>query len=329
MSFFRNYEYLYPDLILSIFDYFKVSTGAKDKNILSFCLKYQKEKGLKELIQPDVVFKICNILVDNGYLTCLKSGGTMGGGSNYICVGDISNKIINQEFYFNALVYGFEYIYNIYKENNIVIPIVTKNEKGDISVGSAFRAFGGIVTAKHCIIDGNNLSIKGYSKEDLESFEILFHENDNLDLAFIKTDRKEDNTMLLSYADVTEDVLVMGYPKIPAFTEFLTAEKATISSKAESRLTITKGSVASYGNNYLSKAELMLVTAKIRGGNSGGPIVNKKGSIVGVACQIPSFEGDYDDLGYGIAVPINYVKEILDGKSKKYNPSCNFFDDYI
>ena len=61
------------------------------------------------------------------------------------------------------------------------------------------------------------------------------------------------------------DVLVMGYPKIPTFTNFLTAEKATISSKAEARLTPTKGAIAAFGENYLSKAELMLITAKLEG----------------------------------------------------------------
>ena len=110
----------------------------------------------------------------------------------------------------------------------------------------------------------------------------------------------------------------MGYPKIPAFTDFLTAEKGTISSKAESRLTPTKGAVAAFGDNYLSGAELMLITARIRGGNSGGPVINEDGSIIGIACQTPYYDdeiGDYDDLGYGIAVPIKYLQEVLEEKS--------------
>ncbi|MBR2674794.1 MAG: hypothetical protein IKE52_04995 [Mogibacterium sp.] len=53
----------------------------------------------------------------------------------------------------------------------------------------------------------------------------------------------------------------MGYPRIPAFTDFLTAEKASISSKAESRITPTKGSIEAYGHEYLASLEAMLITA--------------------------------------------------------------------
>ena len=50
------------------------------------------------------------------------------------------------------------------------------------------------------------------------------------------------------------------------------------------------------------------------GGNSGGPVINDKGCIVGVACQTPYYGediGNYDDLGYGIVILIKYVDEII------------------
>ncbi len=74
----------------------------------------------------------------------------------------------------------------------------------------------------------------------------------------------------------------------------------------------------------------MLITAKIRGGNSGGPIVNEEGSVVGVSCQIPNYEGDigdYDDLGYGIVIPIKYLFEILSEK-KTMNVPHDFYREY-
>lgn len=123
----------------------------------------------------------------------------------------------------------------------------------------------------------------------------------------------------------------MGYPKIPAFTDFLTAEKATISSMASSRITPTVGAIAAYGEEYLAKMEAMLITAKIRGGNSGGPVINSNGCLVGVACQIPNYQGeigDYDDLGYGIAVPVKYLKELIEKKPKVKTVPDNFFRDF-
>ena len=38
--------------------------------------------------------------------------------------------------------------------------------------------------------------------------------------------------------------------------------------------------------------------------------------------------GDYDDLGYGIALPIKYVQEIIKYKKNKLDVSPNFFIDY-
>lgn len=329
MNNFRNYDLLYPDLIASIINYFSASTGAAKKNVLSFCEKYTADNKLSDMIQPDTVNKICNILVDEGMMTCLNSGKGLGLDANYFCTGgkQITEK---QQLVFNCLVYGFEYTYNYFKDNNIVIPLVWIKDNGDYSVGSGFRAFGGIVTAKHCLTEPKHLSIKGYTKAELDSFELLVHSNSDLDIAFIKTSKEEDNKVFYEDASVMEEVLVMGYPKIPTFTNFLTAEKALVSSKAESRITPSTGQVSAIGTQYLSKSELMLITAKIRGGNSGGPVINKRGSVVGVSCQAPNYKdaGDYDDLGYGIAVPIKYLIEILDGNSEILNVSPDFFMDY-
>ena len=55
----------------------------------------------------------------------------------------------------------------------------------------------------------------------------------------------------------------------------------------------------------------MLVTARIRGGNSGGPIIDSNGAVVGVAFSEPMSKGDYDEMGYGIAYPIDLFYEML------------------
>lgn len=120
-----------------------------------------------------------------------------------------------------------------------------------------------------------------------------------------------------------DEVLVIGFPNIPKFLNFLTSEKATISSLAQHRMTPTRGSVTAMAKEMFTHndIQLMLITAKIKGGNSGGPIINKKGCVVGVAFGDPQSEGDsYDNLGYGIGVPISILSNIItDNNTLKIN----------
>lgn len=113
-------------------------------------------------------------------------------------------------------------------------------------------------------------------------------------------------------------VLVMGYPKVSFFLNFCTGEKATISSQAELRMTPTIGAIAAQGEIYYPKGlpSVYLVTAKIRGGNSGGPVINKEGMVVAIATGISAGEGLSDDnIGYGMAYPIQCVETMMSEKN--------------
>jgi hypothetical protein len=108
--------------------------------------------------------------------------------------------------------------------------------------------------------------------------------------------------------------MVMGYPKVPFFLEFCTAEKANISAMADLRMTANLGSVAAEGEIYYPQGlpKLLLVTAKMKGGNSGGPVINEEGYVVGIATGVPDGEGFSDDhVGYGMAYPIQALIDLI------------------
>lgn len=61
------------------------------------------------------------------------------------------------------------------------------------------------------------------------------------------------------------------------------------------------------GDLYL---DLIQTDAAINRGNSGGPLLNMEGKVIGVNAAIASPTGGY--VGLGFAIPINTVKEVLD-----------------
>lgn len=333
-DYFRNYEKIYPDLVLDILEYFDITNvegrTVASKSVVKFC---DQDGALK--YQPDTINRICKILCEKDYLTNVKTDGGVGLNNNYIFCnrnpGLFSQDRERIRCFFNSMVYGFEYIYNLYKD--IVVPLIWETSENDYYLGTGIKYLDGIITAKHCITDAENLQIGGYAAEVLENAKIFIDSNDGVDIAFIHTGVIADHLVYTDHGKVLDEVLVMGYPRIPVFTDFLTAEKATISSKAEARITPTKGSIAAFGDEYLAKIEAMLITARIRGGNSGGPVINENGCLVGIACQVPDYSNNdndyYDDLGYGIVVPIKYALDIVNKREKELTIPKGFFRDYV
>ena len=335
-KYYDDYDAKYPDLINNILEYFDISnntpTAIKDKSVLDFCSKFRDEDGSLP-IQPTIVNRICKRLCECSQLECIRSSGGLGLYDNYLFI--LKKPEYYQQnkerlkYYYNCMVYGFDYIYEMYKD--LVLPLVWEKPDGGYEAGTAFKYIDGIVTAKHCLTDVSNVQIKGYTAEELEGKPVYISENDGVDLAFIETGRMEEPILFADDGEVMQDVLVMGYPKVPTFTNFLTVEKATISSKASSRLTPTKGAIAAYGYEYLDKIDAMLITARIRGGNSGGPVINQNGCLVGITCQLPDTDpkNGNDDFGYGVAVPVKHLAEILDTKTKQLEIPPGFYRDFV
>jgi serine protease Do len=59
--------------------------------------------------------------------------------------------------------------------------------------------------------------------------------------------------------------------------------------------------------------EMIQTDAAINRGNSGGPLLNLRGEVVGINTAIFSDNGGGGNVGVGFAVPINTVKEVLPG----------------
>lgn len=328
MEEFRDYDIKYPDLVLSIIRYFSIGNGnISKKSVSDFCLNSYKTPQGEEIVQPEIVAKICDILCRHGKMSCIKNGTAMGLYNNYGIIFNepASSKLKSVKVYYNSIVYGFEYIYNQYK--NSVLPLVAYS--GDKqAMGTCFRILNGIATAKHCLTDGDKVAIKGYRSDMLNQSKVLVSKNKDIDIAFIVTDEGSDPS--IDKPSVLQDVLVMGYPKVPWFNNFCAGELATISASAKLRMTATRGAIAAIEPMYYPRncPDILLITARIRGGNSGGPLINSAGSVVGIAVGTPSGEGDSDDdIGYGMAYPIQVLFDILKEESELQIDFCDFSED--
>jgi len=79
------------------------------------------------------------------------------------------------------------------------------------------------------------------------------------------------------------------------------------------RDTVTAGIVSAKGRSNVRIAEyedFIQTDAAVNPGNSGGPLVDLEGNVVGINTAIASHNGDND--GVGFAIPINMAKAIMD-----------------
>jgi serine protease Do len=125
------------------------------------------------------------------------------------------------------------------------------------------------------------------------------------DIALIKVDADNLPYEILGNSDdimIGEWVIALGNP----FGLFEINDKPTV----------TVGVVSSTGMNldkinnrfYLN---MIQTDAAINGGNSGGPLVNSNGEVIGMNTLIFTAGGNQGSIGLGFAIPINKIKRIV------------------
>ena len=110
--------------------------------------------------------------------------------------------------------------------------------------------------------------------------------------------------------NVLDDILALGYPPISGFDALQFAETGTISSVIKASV----GEIVAEGTSYLDKSDYFLINARVKGGSSGGLVINKYGFCVGMLTQIP-FDNinpeKIDIMGFGVAIQTKFIVEIM------------------
>jgi serine protease Do len=131
------------------------------------------------------------------------------------------------------------------------------------------------------------------------------------DIALVKVDGKDFPYAMLGSSDdviIGEWAIALGNP----FGLFEINDKPTV----------TVGVVSSVGmnlgrqNNAVYR-DMIETDAAINGGNSGGPLVNSRGEVIGINTLIYTGGVSQAFVGYGFAIPVNKVKKVVAELRKK------------
>jgi hypothetical protein len=146
--------------------------------------------------------------------------------------------------------------------------------------GFAVSENGYVLTNDH-VINGCQ-ALKIHTKDKIVSAKIISRDSLN-DLALIKANFKPKTVFVLrnEAPNLLDEIFVAGYP---------------FGYQVSNSIKITSGIVSSLsgiGNNFSN----MQIDAAIQPGNSGGPVIDKQGNVIGIAVAKLDFESVYKDYG--------------------------------
>ena len=166
--------------------------------------------------------------------------------------------------------------------------------------GTGFALKDGYIITNHHVIDGaKSISIYGVQGNFEQSLNATVIATDaHNDLALLKvTDSKFNGFGTIPYAvknlmaEVGEEVFVLGYP----MTQYMGNE-----------IKLTNGLISSR-SGFQGDISTYQISAPVQPGNSGGPLFDKKGNIVGVVnAGIPGAE----NVGY--AIKVSYMNNLIE-----------------
>ena len=188
------------------------------------------------------------------------------------------------------------------------------NEKGKTvdtlygsGTGFVVSSEGYILTNAHVVEGAHKVTVKVFGEEE-EREATLIGSDTETDIAVLKVEDAALQPLKLGDSDsvrVGEYVLAIGNPL--SSDELANTITFGIVSATKREVTIDN-----YTNSYLQ------TDAAINFGNSGGPLINLSGEVIGIN-SAKTITAGYDDLGnavsaegIGFALPINQVKKIME-----------------
>lgn len=180
------------------------------------------------------------------------------------------------------------------------------------NAGSGFfcSADGHIMTNAHVVNNCDKITIVLHDGQEVDA--VLVGSDPHTDIALLKIESKEITA--LSY-------LPLGDSDSVKIGELAFA----IGSPLLLKSTFTQGIISAKGRQNLHINDLedfIQSTVQINRGNSGGPLLNSKGEVIGINTAIASNSGGY--MGISFSIPINMAKNIMNQLLEKGSVTRGF-----
>ena len=187
------------------------------------------------------------------------------------------------------------------------------NEMISVASGSGFfiNKLGNIITNDH-VVEGCQVMKLVYDGNEYEAAVIATDKTN--DIALLKTEYKNQNYFKISKDDVdrSQNIKAIGYG---------------FGKNYSSDIKVTAGivnSLSGYNDNY---SEFQM-DAAIQSGNSGGPVINESGDVVGISVAALDSLAVLEDTGtlpqnVNYAIKASTLKQFLNSKETKYFESNN------
>lgn len=170
--------------------------------------------------------------------------------------------------------------------------------------GAIISQDGYIVTNNHVIDGADEINVTLHNKKTFKAK--LIAADPSTDLAVIKIDANNLPFLVYGNSDevkVGQWVLAIGYP----LTLEATVTAGIISAKGRT-LDINRRQSNTPVESFIQ------TDAAVNPGNSGGPLIDLKGQLIGINSAIASPTGAY--AGYSFTIPVNIVKKVVEDLMK-------------
>ena len=156
-----------------------------------------------------------------------------------------------------------------------------------------------VITAAHVVQTAEDISIEFFDKEKISASVISLYKNADVALLELAYAKKNATIVTLGNSDemkVGSRVFVIGAPfgLQHSFSSGFLSNRITDSGKV---------------SNAFTRLEFFQTDAAINTGNSGGPMFNMNGEVIGIVSYILSQSGGFEGLGF--AATSNVAKELL------------------